>query len=68
MSQTDAAIRRDAAFFAQRGDNPKALEWLEKALRLRDAGLESLRTDSLMDPIRQEPRFKAIERDLRFPN
>ena len=57
-----------AGFYAQRGDNPKALEWLETALRLRDAGLESLRTDSLMDSIRHEPRFKAIERDLKFPN
>ena len=28
-----------AAFYAQRGDGPKALEWLETALRLRDPGL-----------------------------
>jgi TolB-like protein len=64
----DVMAYQYAAFYAQRGDNPKALGWLETALRLRDAGLESLRTDSLMDPIRQEPRFKAIERDLKFPN
>jgi hypothetical protein len=57
-----------AAFYAQRGDVSKALEWLEAALRLRDAGLESLKTDSLMDPIREEPRFKAVMRELRFPN
>ena len=55
------------AFYAQRGDRPKALEWLETALRLRDAGLESLQTDSLMDPIRQEPRFQAVMRELKFP-
>ena len=64
----DVMAYQYAAFYAQRGDGPKALEWLEKALRLRDAGLESLRTDSLMDPIRQEPRFHGIERDLKFPN
>ena len=64
----DVMAYQYAAFYAQRRDNPKALEWLETALRLRDAGLESLRTDSLMDPIRHEPRFKAIERDLKFPN
>jgi hypothetical protein len=56
-----------AAFYAQRGDNLKALEWLGTALRLRDAGLESLRTDSLMDPIRQEPRFQTVMRELKFP-
>jgi TolB-like protein/Flp pilus assembly protein TadD len=63
----DVMAYQYAAFYAQRGDNPKALEWLETALRLRDAGLESLKTDSLMDPIRQEPRFQAIERKLKFP-
>ena len=42
--------------------------WLETALRLRDAGLENLKTDSLMDPLRQEPRFQAVVRELKFPN
>jgi TolB-like protein/Flp pilus assembly protein TadD len=64
----DVMAYQYAAFYAQRGDNPKALEWLETALRLRDAGLESLKTDSLMDPIRQEPRFQAVMRELKFPN
>jgi serine/threonine-protein kinase len=63
----DVMAYQYAAFYAQRGDNPKALEWLETALRLRDAGLESLKTDSLMDPIRQEPRFQAVMRGLKFP-
>jgi TolB-like protein/Flp pilus assembly protein TadD len=64
----DVMAYQYAAFYAQRGDVLKALEWLEAALRLRDAGLESLKTDSLMDPIREEPRFKAVMRELRFPN
>ena len=64
----DVMAYQYAAFYAQRGENTKALEWLETGLRLRDAGLESLRTDSLMDPIRREPRFKAIEQNLKFPN
>lgn len=45
----------------------KALEWLETALRLRDPGLEQLKTDPLLDPLRHEPRFRAIETALRFP-
>jgi hypothetical protein len=36
-------------------------------MRARDPGLESLKTAPLMDPLRQEPRFQAIERALRFP-
>jgi TolB-like protein len=63
----DVMAYQYATFYAQRGDKPKALEWLETALRLRDAGLESLKTDSLMDPIRQEPRFQAVMRELKFP-
>jgi TolB-like protein/Tfp pilus assembly protein PilF len=66
-SYGDVMAYQYAAFYAQRGDHPKALEWLETALRLRDAGLESLRTDSLMDPIRKEPRFQAVTRELKFP-
>jgi TolB-like protein/tetratricopeptide (TPR) repeat protein len=66
-SYGDVMAYQYAAFYAQRGDSPKALGWLETALRLRDAGLESLKTDSLMDPIRQEPRFQAVMRELKFP-
>ena len=40
---------------------------LEKAMRLRDPGIVYLKTDPLMDPLRKEPRFQAIERELRFP-
>ena len=32
-----------------------------------DPGLVTLRTDPLLDPLRNEPRFQAIERQLKFP-
>jgi TolB-like protein/cytochrome c-type biogenesis protein CcmH/NrfG len=57
-----------ATIYAQWGNTPKALEWLETALQLRDQLLINLKTDPLLDPLRQEPRFKAIERELNFPN
>ena len=56
-----------ATIYAQWGDRAKALEWLETAWRLRDPGLENLKTDPLLDPVRNEPRFQAIERELKFP-
>jgi hypothetical protein len=49
-------------------DRPKALEWLDTAMRLRDPGLVYLKTNPLVDPLRKEPRFKAIERELKFPD
>jgi TolB-like protein len=57
-----------ATIYAQWGNTPKALEWLETALQLRNPQLIGLKTDPLMDPLRNEPRFQAIERALKFPN
>jgi hypothetical protein len=36
-------------------------------MRLRDTGLEYVKIDPLLDPLRKEPRFQAIERELKFP-
>jgi TolB-like protein/lipoprotein NlpI len=65
-SLADAAAYQYATIYAQQGNRLKALEWLETALRLRDTGLECLKTDPLMDPLRPEPRFKAVMRELKF--
>ena len=65
--QGDTAAYQYSTIYAQWGDIPKALEWLESAWRLRDPGLSLLKTDPLMDPLRKEPRYQAIERELRFP-
>jgi tetratricopeptide (TPR) repeat protein len=64
----DAGAYQYAAIYAQWGQQARALEWLETALRLRDPGLENLKTDPLMDPLRKEARFQAIVRELKFPN
>jgi len=64
----DSAGYQYAEIYAQWGENKAALDWLEKAMRLRDPGLAGLRVDPLMDPLRKEPRFQAIEQELKFPN
>jgi tetratricopeptide (TPR) repeat protein len=56
-----------AVIYAQWGNVPKALEWLETALRLHDPGLLHVRTEPLLDPLRDEPRFRAVEKALKFP-
>jgi TolB-like protein/lipoprotein NlpI len=63
----DNAAYQYATIYAQWGNRAKALEWLETALKLRDPGLENLKTDPLLDPLRQEPRLLAMERELKFP-
>jgi tetratricopeptide (TPR) repeat protein len=64
----DAAAYQYATIYAQWGNNLKALEWLETALRMRDPGLARLKVDSLLDPLRKEPRFEALMRELKFPS
>jgi len=56
-----------ATIYAQWGDRTQALELLERAVRVRDAGLCFLKTDPLLDPLRNEPRFQAVLRELKFP-
>jgi TolB-like protein/DNA-binding winged helix-turn-helix (wHTH) protein/Flp pilus assembly protein TadD len=64
----DAAVYQYSTIYAQWGNRERALEWLATAMRLRDPGLVNLKTDPLMDPLRREPRFQAVERELKFPN
>jgi TolB-like protein/Tfp pilus assembly protein PilF len=63
----DGAAYQYGEIYAQWGNVPKAIESLDTAMRLRDGALEYLRTDPLMDPMRKEPRFEAIMRELKFP-
>jgi TolB-like protein len=63
----DNAAYQFAEIYAQFNDKPKAIEWLEKAMRLRDAGLVQMKSDPLMDPLRDEPYFRAAMQQLKFP-
>jgi tetratricopeptide (TPR) repeat protein len=55
-----------AMAYAERGDNARALDWLETALRLRNPYLTFVKTSFVS--LRQEPRFQAIEKALKFPD
>jgi tetratricopeptide (TPR) repeat protein len=67
-AESDAMAYQYATIYAQWGNQAQALEWLETALRLRDPGLENLKIDPLMDPLREQPRFQTVLRELKFPN
>jgi TolB-like protein/DNA-binding winged helix-turn-helix (wHTH) protein len=57
-----------AQICAQWGRVPQALDFLERAVRdPLNVGLIILKVDPLLDPLRQEPRFQAIETALKFP-
>jgi serine/threonine-protein kinase len=63
---------RSAAFqialiYAWRGNNAVALDWLERAYRQRDGGLESIKTDALLRSVRGEQRYQALLRKMGLP-
>jgi TolB-like protein/Flp pilus assembly protein TadD len=64
----DAAAYQYAEMYTQWGNTPRALEWLQTAVRLHDKGVRLLKRDPLMDPLRKEPRFQAVMRELKFPD
>jgi tetratricopeptide (TPR) repeat protein len=57
-----------AEIYAELGDRANALDWLERAFRSRDPNLVEIKADGSMATLRQEPRFQAIERELKFPD
>jgi hypothetical protein len=63
----DNSAYQCATIYAVWGNTSKALEWLDRAVRLPDAGVVYVKTDALTDSLRKEPRFHAIERALKFP-
>jgi TolB-like protein/Flp pilus assembly protein TadD len=62
-----AAQYQYARIYAQWGSRAKALDCLESALSFRDFDLTFLKMDPLLDPLRSEPRFQAVMRELKFP-
>ncbi len=63
----DAGAYQYAQIYAHRGDSAEALKWLQTAVRFRDPGLETMKTDPLFDSLRSNPGFRDIERRLKFP-
>jgi serine/threonine-protein kinase len=67
------ALHRDdpslelAAVYAQLGNKEAALQTLARAEQLRDPGFQTLKVAWGLDPIRNEPEFKAIEARMKFP-
>jgi serine/threonine-protein kinase len=53
--------------YSKWGDKQSALGWLTTAERLHSPELAQIKNDWLLDPIRNEPQFKAVETRMNFP-
>jgi serine/threonine-protein kinase len=63
----DASSYQYAEILAQLGEIDRAFVALARGLAVRDQGLQILRADPFVDPLRGDPRFKALEAKLNFP-
>ena len=57
-----------AIVYVALGRNELAMDWLEKALADRSNGLVFLKVEPELDPLRSNPRFIALQQQLKFPN
>jgi Tfp pilus assembly protein PilF/predicted Ser/Thr protein kinase len=55
-----------AEFYAVLGDRPRALEWLDRAVRAGDERATWFERDPLLANIRDEPRFREIVDGIRY--
>jgi serine/threonine protein kinase/tetratricopeptide (TPR) repeat protein len=56
-----------ATFYLMAGDNERALEWLSRAVDIRDPNVGFVR-DPNFDPLRGDLRFQALVRRIGLPN
>lgn len=62
----DNSLYQQAQIFAQWGRKEDALDTLKRAFAVGDSGLVLSHTDHNLDPIRQDPRFQALQGRLGF--
>lgn len=60
----ETAAYQIAEAYGYRNDKDHAFEWLERARRQRDAGLPSLRADTLLNNLHDDPRWDVLLRNI----
>jgi adenylate cyclase len=81
QSDSDAAMKELVAYwgdgcaiciaraYAYRGDKDRALDWLDRAHRMRDSSIMNVIDEPLMKSLADDPRYKAFVRDkLKLPS
>jgi TolB-like protein/Flp pilus assembly protein TadD len=56
----DSAAYQVALIYAHRGNTEQALQWLDRALKQRDAGMHWMKFDPLLQALSGDPRFKSL--------
>jgi lipopolysaccharide biosynthesis regulator YciM len=65
LSEQGYSLNYDIAFiYCGLGDKEKAFEWLEKAYKEKEEGMEYLKVDPAWEILRSDPRFKSLLKRL----
>ncbi len=59
-SVVNGAAYQVALVYAARGDADEIFQWLDRALRQRDAGMHWMKYDPMLQPWKNDPRFKSL--------
>jgi hypothetical protein len=57
-----------AEVYAWRAEPDNAFEWLDRAFRQQDGGLEATKNDPLIAGLRRDPRYHALLRKMNLPD
>jgi hypothetical protein len=57
-----------AWWYLRAGQNSQALDWLERGFEERSSQMPWLSVDPAYDPLREDPRFKALLRRMNLPH
>jgi tetratricopeptide (TPR) repeat protein len=57
-----------ASIYGALGEKDMAFTWLQRAYAERDPGITYLLLDPFMDPLRSDPRFDVLVRQVGFPH
>jgi len=64
----ETASSQYAQIYAKWGDLTKSLDWLDTGYRIHDPGMQSLKTDPLLDPVRGQARYRTVFAQLKLPD
>ena len=64
---SDSAAYYIAQVYAYRRENDRALEWLERAYRQKDIGLDEIVGEHMFSGLSGDPRYKAFLRKMNLP-
>jgi TolB-like protein/Tfp pilus assembly protein PilF len=62
----EGASYQQAQIRSQWGELPAAIQKLEEAARIGDTGITNMRNDPMLDPLRQNPRFIRLLKQVGF--